>query len=954
MHVRRPGALCALVTATALVTTAAAPAGAVPALAGHAPAVAAPASLAPTVVLPSVPDDDGAPYPRSAPLTVPAADPADASIGRGAIAYHAIAPVLNALAAQSDLVSTEVVGESTEGREIYLVTVTAPETAAESAQQDAWRDAIKHDAAAAAADPALLEGYKAPVWFNGNIHGNEWEGADATLAYITALLTGVEAGDEEATRLVENHRLYFTVTNNPDGRVRGTRATALNLDPNRDFITNTTPETALVRDLTGDLQPVFFVDLHGYTDILQVEPTGPPQGENYDHDLLMPHAYAAALYIEDQVVDADVEGNPLTDAGGILIPYRDTPSGWDGWPPIFTAQYVQFQGAISYTVELPLGRDVRGVDPADVPAENARRTLVNTTVGAEVINSTLEYVDTNRDEILRNQIEIFRRGAAGEPLVEIPANPDAADYPGPDEWAAEWDVADVTGTDFPRAYVIPAGEAQESETDVATLVEMLLAHGVEVGVADAAFTAGGTEYAAGSYVVDMHQPLRGLANVLLADGTDISDRVPEMYDISAWSLGLLWGAQVDAVGSTEDPALGVATTLVEAPAPTGTVPDHGGYLALNAAGVAEVQALNEMLDRGVIVSAVGDARYVVGPDDAELAGEVALAHGVRLDAAHEAELTGPDVEGVADLTVGYTSSAAYAGEDYLTLTELGFDEPVRVTAAGLADGSVDLDDVDVLWLGAPLQFEAGQEAGQAEVQAYLDAGKGFVGRDAAGAALATDFDLFDVGVVSGPRSANGIVSVTTVEDGVLAATASGEAFVYRPAFFTELGDDVTVEQAYTENPLISGHWVSADDAAGPADAAGQPVAVSAVTDAGSQAFLFGTYPTFRTHPRGMFTDLAAALFWAGPAGPAVEVPEEPTEQPTEVPTEQPTEVPTPAPSEPTAEPTVVPTAPTAPGGGQLPNTGVDGAALSLLAALALLGAGTLAALTGRRRAVRVR
>ena len=52
----------------------------------------------------------------------------------------------------------------------------------------------------------------------------------------------------------------------------------------------------------------------------------------------------------------------------------------------------------------------------------------------------------------------------------------------------------------------------------------------------------------------MHQPLRGLANSLLDLGTDISDKVPTMYDISAWSYSYLWGATVDKVGSTTDAA----------------------------------------------------------------------------------------------------------------------------------------------------------------------------------------------------------------------------------------------------------------------------------------------------------------------------------------------------------------------------------------------------------------
>ncbi|MDD9205505.1 hypothetical protein PU560_03355, partial [Georgenia sp. 10Sc9-8] len=69
--------------------------------------------------------------------------------------------------------------------------------------------------------------------------------------------------------------------------------------------------------------------------------------------------------------------------------------------------------------------------------------------------------------------------------------------------------------------------------------------------------------------------------------------------------------------------------------------------------------------------------------------------------------------------------------------------------------------------------------------------------------------------------------------------------------------------------LIAGHWLpNRDGSGGPADAAGQPSVISAEADSGARAVLFGTYPTFRTHPRGMWADVATALFWAGSEGEA--------------------------------------------------------------------------------------
>lgn len=78
------------------------------------------------------PKPDG--YPCQNELREYPENPADKSIKLGLIPYHAIAPRLNDLQDASDRVSAEVIGQSALGRDLYLVTVTAPETAAEAAR----------------------------------------------------------------------------------------------------------------------------------------------------------------------------------------------------------------------------------------------------------------------------------------------------------------------------------------------------------------------------------------------------------------------------------------------------------------------------------------------------------------------------------------------------------------------------------------------------------------------------------------------------------------------------------------------------------------------------------------------------------------------------------------------------------------------------------------------------
>nr|WP_236778836.1 M14 family zinc carboxypeptidase [Agromyces seonyuensis] len=812
-------------------------------------------------------------YPTQPVLEVVPDLPTDASIARGVMPYDEIAPFLNGVMASSNRVSAQVVGKSALGRDIYMVTVTAPETAAEVAQQAVWRDTIKHDPAAASADSALQAGYKVPIWYNGNIHGNEWEGTDATLNYIEDLAT---SDDPAVLDLISKNRLYFTVTNNPDGRALGQRATANGYDPNRDFITGATAEASVVRDLASILQPTYFIDLHGYTNVLQVEPCGPPHGENYEYDLFVPHAYATALEIEERVTAANIPGNTYynpstgatttTNTGFINIPFRDQRAGWDDWPPIFAPQYVAYQGAITNTVELPLGRS------GDQPA----RAKINIEVAEIVVDTVSDYVQEHRDSLLDNQIEIFRRGLAGEESRVIPADVAPEDLaPGvPAEWTSIWDETDVYNADYPRAYVIPVDDTQRSASDAETLVQQLLVHGIEVSRTTAPFTADGTTYAAGSYYVDMHQPVRGLANVLLDDGSDISERVPDMYDISAWSLSLLWGADVASVGSTTDAAPTTALVPVEDAPLSGSIPAAGTYLSFEPRGVADYQAVNELLADGIALSQLADGTIILGSDAASYAAAEAAAeiYGVDFTAIDGFALADEESTALSSVTVGYAGTF----EDRDALAKLGFAGAIPVSAATITSGAVDLTSIDVLYVGSNLTFSGAQAAGRAALDAYLAAGKPVVGRGTAGSTFVNTYGITSASGTTGTSGSNGIMRVDTPAEGVLGDYPQDTAFGYPFTWFTGLGANAVVEQTYASgDPFVSGHWASSTGRS-QADAAGKASAFSAVSPAGSKAFVFGTSPTFRNHPVGAFSDLARAIHWAAPEGAAVPVPNDVT------------------------------------------------------------------------------
>ncbi|MEU5898320.1 M14 family zinc carboxypeptidase [Streptomyces venezuelae] len=782
--------------------------------------------------------DNGRGYPRERKLDVPPANPADKSIKLGLTPYHGIAPKLNALQRVGDRVSVEIAGRSAGGHQLYLVTVTAPESARETARQTRMRERIENDPARAAKDRAIKSSYKTPVFVNNNIHGNEWEGTDAALRLIERL---AKAEDKDSRELLARNRLYFNITTNPDGRIAGTRANANGFDLNRDFITASQPEARAVRRIAVDKQPAVMIDLHGYVNGTLIEPTTPPHGENYEYDLFLKNSYANALGME-----AAVNGLGYTEEkDGVkpaVIPFRDQQEGWDDWPPIFTPQYMPFHGAVAtHTIEFPLQVNNSAYESQPV-AELRRRAAVNVDIAGAAMRATLDWTDHHRTSVIADQIEVFRRGAAG--AEQVPVSEETV--PGVPGIGPE----DVYTTEFPRAYVIPAhGRGQRSAPAAARLVDHLIANDVRVERASHGFRLGGRTYPKGSYVVDMHQPKRGLANVMLADGRDISDKVSTMYDISGWSLGRLWGASVDSVERGD--LRGVHGRTVRAASRVGYVAPHGD-LRLRLDDPREIAALNSLLEKGVSVRRDRDGSVVVPSSARRAATAAAKKYDVAFDATK--------AKGGPALHRTRVAAAVTPGELF-ALREMNFDVvPVSTT---VLNSGFDWQKADVLFVSAGLDRGKLNAAARAALDRFLAGGGGLVGRGGTGAALNADAGLLPVKAVTGNGDANGVVRVVNA-GGTVTGGAPDHSFVYSPSWFTDLGRGVRVEQRYgTGDPLVSGHWRATEDGSGgPADAAGRASAVSG-SAGGADVVLFGTEPLFRDHPKGAFPQVGRALLSVG-------------------------------------------------------------------------------------------
>ncbi|GIF63989.1 hypothetical protein Ais01nite_20240 [Asanoa ishikariensis] len=754
-------------------------------------------------------------------------NPADASIPIGVIPYDEIAPKLNALQAAGDRVSARVAGKSSGGYDLYAVTVTAPESRSDARQQEAWKRWIEDEPAKARTDRKLLAGYKTPLFVNANIHGNEWEGTDAALRVIEEFATSTDPAVE---RLLRRNRLVFNITSNPDGRVAGQRPNAAGYDLNRDLTIVSQPETNLIRELIVDTKPIITLDLHGYVNPTLLHPSTPPHNVNNEYDLYIKHGLPNALAIEQGL---RALGYPETQRA--RIPFRDDEPGvWDDFPPIYVPSFAMLQSSIPYTIEAPL--NPRG---NLTPEERVRRSAINTDVHEVAIKTSLQYIQDHRAQVIFDQAEVYRRGWAGEPLRDIP-----------DEYVPGWGQEDNYQTVFPRSYVIPTGPGQHSETAAARLVDLLVDSGGRVTQAKRDFRVGRKTYQAGSYVVDLHQPKRGLVNSLLEPGIDLTDRVDDLYaGPAAWSQGLTWGATVDTLWSTLPD---VRLERVYDGEAEGYLPGDGD-LRLDIQDATDLLAVNSLLDKGVKVYRLTDGSVAIPGTrtNRRLAAHEVREHDVTFERAPR-RWSGTLLD---EVVVGYVGAA----EERDTLLDIGF-EARAVTAATLATTLT--DDVDLLLVGGNLNVATLTPENKAALDAFLARDGGVVGLGTAGAAFSNATALLSVTATAGDSLASGVANIVN-SGGPVTAGAIPHSFINQPVWFTGLGANVSVEQSYAPDPLLSGWWASnAAGTNGQAAAAGQASIVRGVSAGGNGTVLFGTDPAYRLHPKGLQPQLGRAVLWA--------------------------------------------------------------------------------------------
>ncbi len=530
------------------------------------------------------------------------------------------------------------------------------------------------------ATPAELDQLVAtlPVvtWLFHGVHGNEISSSDAALAEAYHLLAA--QGSADVDTVLRESLVLIDPSQNPDGRARfvhanlqargagvpdadpasvehdepwpGGRSNHYLFDMNRDWFAISQPETRGRVNLMLDFFPQVAVDLH-------------EQSGDSEYYFAPPADPVNPLITDDQRKWLEAFGRAngdVFDGRGFGYFIREV---FDAFYPGYGDSWPVFHGAIGMTFEMASARGLR-YQRQDGKVLTYRDGVVRHFTSAV---QTAITAARNREQMLRDFLE-FRQSAIR--------------------------LAD-TGA---KAYVVDAG------TDPARALQLarrLAAQGIEVRRVTEPVTVEGRTFPAGSLVVPLAQPAGRLARNLLDPSITMDEQFIEeqdrrrkrgqgdqIYDVTAWSLGMLY--DLDVVSSQVAVAAQGAVVPRTAAAPATGAPlasARVGYIM--PWGMAAAEAAVELLQAGVRIVNVpktftiagqaypaGSAFMRVQDNAADLParlGDIVARHGVQITPIDSAYVD-------SGLSLGSNQVAALKAPKVL----LAWDSPVSSLSAGWA------------------------------------------------------------------------------------------------------------------------------------------------------------------------------------------------------------------------------------------------------------------------------
>ncbi|WP_395651140.1 M14 family metallopeptidase [Brevundimonas sp.] len=630
-----------------------------------------------------------------------------------------------------------VIGEQArthEGRPVFWAAVGSAANIARLDQIKANSRALADPRSTSPADAArIIADQPVIVWLAYSVHGNEISPADAAMAAARHLLA---SRDPAVQGWLANTLVVFVPTQNPDGRERFLNnnaagfGTVANPDPlsaerdepwpsgrfnhdvfdlNRDWFIQTQPETRGHAAQVRDWRPQVLVDAHemGTDDTFFFPPEAQPL-----NPLIAPSTLESREIIGRNTARRfDQQGIPYFNRQVFDAFY---PGYGDGWPG--------YLGAVSMTYEQGSSRGL-AARRSSGEILTYRETVRNHLVASL---STIEASSANHDRLLNTFYAFHVEGMRGR-----------------------------------GAYVLTPPTYDPMAAD--RLAGLLVSSGIEVGRADAGFTSCGKSYPAGSYVVNLSQPNSRMAEVLLtrdvavpADFLAEQERRrarglgDEIYDVTAWSLPLMFNVPSDKCASA--PAVAVTAATEDQVIPRGVDNPDAAYGFLVAPGLAGTGLMVEALRDGVQLRSLdkpfthAGRRWPAGTlvipragnpaDLPQLMGELAMSKGAEVVGIDDSWVSDGPGFGSADAVAIRAPRIALAWDDptdpsavgatrYVLERSLGY--PVTVVrTSNLASADLDHFQVVILPDGRDYAGTLG-EGGVAHLREWVEQGGTLIG-----------------------------------------------------------------------------------------------------------------------------------------------------------------------------------------------------------------------------------
>ena len=524
------------------------------------------------------------------------------------------------LAEQSDRMTVESIGRTSEGREQWMATITSPANRPnlERYKEIAARLARAEGVTEEEARELAAEG-KAVVWIDGGLHATEVLGIQQLMELVWQM---VSRDDAETMRFLDEV-ILLAVHANPDGHALVANWYMRNDDPlerssgnvpvlynkyaghdnNRDFFMASLAESEnMNRVMYREWFPQIVYNHH------QTGPAGtvmfaPPFRDPPNHNL-----DPIILTSLDQVGSAMHQRFVVEGKGGTTMRSGAGYSTWWNGGLRTTPYFKNMIGLLTETIGHPTPIEIpflpnRQITHGDLPmpVTPGRWHFRQSVDYSQTANrAVLDYASRNREHLLFNiwrmGMNSIERGSRDSWTVlpkwidqvteEIGGRGSMEDYESylrdPDQRAA-------------RGYILPAGQ---SDFPTATrFVNALLKGGVTVHQATEDFTVSGKNYAAGSYVVtaaqafrphviDMFEPQNHPNDFQYPGGPPIAP-----YDNAGWTLALQMGVKFDRIldgfSGPFEPIAWLAEpmpgTVTGAASPVGYVVDHvnAAFTAVN-------------------------------------------------------------------------------------------------------------------------------------------------------------------------------------------------------------------------------------------------------------------------------------------------------------------------------------------------------------------------------------